>query len=124
MRRSRSRGRASVSFACVTRTGCDRAMSSATRSTSRPSASTRPRMGRAIHRINPFSFADAVTGGLADPHNLHQYYKDANLVLALIGDDVKEETRTEIAVSGDERPPVLIARTLRGGDAIRLILLR
>lgn len=81
-------------------------------------------MAQAIHRTNPFSFADFVTEGLGDPHNAQAYYKDASLVLAMIGDDAKEEMLTEIAVTGDERPPVLIARTLRGGDAIRLILVR
>jgi len=78
----------------------------------------------AVYRANPFALAHPVTRGLADPQSVEQHFSGASLVLGMIGDDSKEAMLTEIAVAGEHRTPVLIARTVHAGAAIRLILVR
>jgi ThiF family len=78
----------------------------------------------AVYRANPFALAEPVVEGLSDPRSVEQHFAAASLVLGMIGDDPKEAMLTEIAVTGEHQVPVLIARTLHAGAAIRLILVR
>lgn len=81
-------------------------------------------VANAIYRTNPFAEVESITRGLDDPSSLEQHYRGADVVLAAIGEDEKEELLTEIAVTGANRAPVLVARTLHAGAAVRLMLVR
>jgi molybdopterin/thiamine biosynthesis adenylyltransferase len=78
----------------------------------------------ALSRINPFVDTSAEVQNLAHPDVIAARIRGADLVVAAIGDDLKEELLCEAIVRSDERPPMLLARTLHGGAAFRVALVR
>jgi hypothetical protein len=78
----------------------------------------------ALARINPAVDTMTETKHLADPGVIAAKMNDASLVLAAIGDDLTEELISEVVAASDTRPALLLARTLHGGDAFRVALMR
>jgi len=74
----------------------------------------------AIAQSNPFASIETFKDGLSNPHTMAGTFCDSGLVLGCIGDDTIEEMLAEVVVE-QNGPPLLLARTLRGGEAIRLI---
>lgn len=80
-------------------------------------------LAEALHRISPHCEAEAVFDRLAEPASLQQHFQDSDVVVAAIGDDVKEAMLSEIAVTTGSTPLVLV-RTLHSGSAYRVCLIR
>jgi molybdopterin/thiamine biosynthesis adenylyltransferase len=78
----------------------------------------------AAARINPFLDADTETQSLTNPDMIAARIRDADLVLLAIGDDLREELIGEIVVASEDRPPMILVRTLHAGDAFRVALIR
>lgn len=78
----------------------------------------------AIHRINPFVETSTKLTGLRKPEVMEEILNDAHLVISAIGDNTIEEQLNQVVVESMSQPPVLFARTLHAGDAIRVILFR
>ena len=78
----------------------------------------------ALARINPSVETATETYHLSDPGVIAAKLAGASLVVAAIGEDLKEELISEVLVGADEPPPLLLVRSLHGGDAFRVALLR
>lgn len=78
----------------------------------------------ALSRINPFVDTSPDVENLAHPGVIEAKLRGASLVVAAIGDDLKEELLCEAVVRSDDRPPMLLTRTLHGGSAFRVALVR
>lgn len=78
----------------------------------------------ALTRINPALETMTETAHLSDPGVIAAKLRHASLVIAAIGDDLTEEMISEVLVASDERPPLILARTLHGGAAFRVALVR
>lgn len=78
----------------------------------------------AISRINPFADTSPEVQNLTHPDVIATKLRGADLVIAAIGDDLKEELLCETLVRSEQRPPMLLARTLHGGAAFRVALVR
>lgn len=78
----------------------------------------------ALARISPSVETATDTLHLSDPGVIAAKLRDASLVIAAIGEDLKEELISEVVVGSDERLPLVLARTLHGGDAFRVVLVR
>jgi hypothetical protein len=78
----------------------------------------------ALTRINPSVETAIETSHLTDPGVISAKLRNASLVIAAIGEDLTEELIGEVVVRSDERPPLILARTLHGGAAFRVVLMR
>lgn len=78
----------------------------------------------AIGRINPFADTAPEVQNLAHPDVIGASIRGADLIVAAIGHDLAEELLCETIVRSDERPPMLLVRTLHGGAAFRVALVR
>lgn len=78
----------------------------------------------ALARINPSVQTMIESDHLSDPGVIAAKLAHANLVLAAIGDDLTEELISEVVISSEERPPLILARVLHGGAAFRVALMR
>nr|WP_246345451.1 ThiF family adenylyltransferase [Conexibacter arvalis] len=77
-----------------------------------------------LARINPWVRTRTETENLSHPDVLASLVAGAGLVVAAIGDDLQEELLSEAIRASDNRPPMLLARTLHGGAVFRVALLR
>ena len=80
-------------------------------------------LAEALHRISPHCEAETVFERLSEPASLQQHFQDSDVVVAAIGDDVQEAMLSEIAVTAESTPLVLV-RTLHAGSAYRVCLIR
>jgi ThiF family len=78
----------------------------------------------ALARINPSIDTAAETENLTHPDVIITRLRDADLVLLAIGDDLREELIGEIITTSEQPPPLILVRTLHGGDAFRVALVR
>ncbi len=78
----------------------------------------------ALSRINPSADTLPEVQNLSHPDVIAAKLRDADLVIAAIGNDLQEELLSEVVVASDERPPMLLVRTLHSGAAFRVALLR
>jgi hypothetical protein len=78
----------------------------------------------ALCRINPSVNTTPDTDNLSQPNVISAKLNGADLVVAAIGNDLKEELISEVIVNSDERPPMLLVRTLHAGSAFRVALMR
>jgi len=78
----------------------------------------------ALAKINPAIETSTETTNLTDPEVIAAKLANADLVVLAIGEDLKEELVSEIAAATAGRPPLLLARSLHGGDAFRVALMR
>jgi molybdopterin/thiamine biosynthesis adenylyltransferase len=74
--------------------------------------------------INPWVVTRPETENLSHPDVLATLVSSADLVVGAIGDDLQEELLGEAIYSSDNRPPMILARTLHGGAAFRVALIR
>jgi molybdopterin/thiamine biosynthesis adenylyltransferase len=77
----------------------------------------------AANRISPFVITSPHVNNLTHPEVIATHIRDADLVVAAIGNDETEELLCEVIARSDERPPMLLARTLHGGAAFRVALI-
>jgi ThiF family len=77
-----------------------------------------------LTRINPTVDTLPDTQNLSHPDVIAAKLSDADLVVAAIGSDLKEELLSEVVVNSDEGPPMLLVRTLHAGAAFRVALMR
>ena len=78
----------------------------------------------ALARINPDVDTSTETANLTDPDVIAATLADADLAGLAIGEDLKEEMISEIAFASPTGPPLLVVRSLHGGDAFRVALVR
>jgi molybdopterin/thiamine biosynthesis adenylyltransferase len=78
----------------------------------------------ALSRINPTVDSVLEMENLSHPDVLATMIRGADLVVAAIGNDLKEELLCEVVVRSDEQPPMLLVRTLHAGAAFRVALIR
>ena len=74
--------------------------------------------------VNPWVATRTETQNLSHPDVLAALVDTADLVVGAIGDDLQEELLGEAINSSDNRPPMILARTLHGGAAFRVALIR
>jgi molybdopterin/thiamine biosynthesis adenylyltransferase len=77
-----------------------------------------------LGRINPWLESSPQTDHLVDPGVLDAVLGRANVLVGAIGDDRRETYLSEVAASHAGRPPLVVARTLHGGAAARIIVVR
>jgi hypothetical protein len=78
----------------------------------------------AIGRINPFASTAAEIANLSDPEVMSCWTRDADIVIAAIGNDLTEQLLAEAAFTAEAQPPLLLVRALHGGAAFRVALVR
>ncbi len=78
----------------------------------------------ALARINPWLSTMVHTADLTDPGVLDAVIGRADVLLGAIGNDRRETYLCEAAAAHPRRPPIVIARTLHGGAATRLMMVR
>ncbi len=78
----------------------------------------------AISRINPAVDTLPEMQNLSHPDVIAAKLSSADLVVAAIGNDLKEELLSEVILNTDDRPPMLLVRTLHAGAAFRVALMR
>jgi molybdopterin/thiamine biosynthesis adenylyltransferase len=80
----------------------------------------------ALGRVNPEIETTIEYQNLSDPAVIATALRGADLVVAAIGEEATEELLFEVAAEaeGEGRPAFLLVRTLHGGDAFRVILVR
>lgn len=81
-------------------------------------------METALSRVIPGVETDPQFQNLSDPNVIATCLRDVDLVVAAIGDDLREELLCEVAFDRDEPPTMLIARSLHAGAAFRVGLIR
>lgn len=81
-------------------------------------------METAIARINPEIDTDPQEANLDDPDVIATTICDADLVIAAIGEEPAEELLFDVLCEAEERPVFLCVRTLHGGDAFRVFVVR
>jgi molybdopterin/thiamine biosynthesis adenylyltransferase len=81
-------------------------------------------METALSRISPGVETDPQYLNLSDPNVIATYLRDADVVVAAIGDDLREELLCETVFDRDDPPAMLMVRTLRAGAAFRVALIR
>jgi hypothetical protein len=81
-------------------------------------------METAIERINPEIETDPQAANLGDPDVIATAIRDADLVIAAIGEEPAEELLFETVCEVEERPAFLCVRTLHAGDAFRVFVVR
>jgi hypothetical protein len=81
-------------------------------------------METALSRISPGVETDPQYLNLSDPNVIATYLRDVDVVVAAIGDDLREELLGEIAFDRDDPPAMLMVRTLHAGAAFRVALIR
>lgn len=78
----------------------------------------------ALSRISPDVETSPQYQNLSDPNVIATCLRDVDLVVAAIGDDLREELLCEVAFDRDDPPAMLIVRTLHAGAAFRVALIR
>lgn len=78
----------------------------------------------ALSRINPAVETFSEVQNLSHPDVIAAKLQGAELVIAAIGNDLTEELLSEVVLSSEERPPMLVVRTLHAGAAFRVALMR
>lgn len=78
----------------------------------------------ALSKVNPGIETDPQYQNLSDPSVIATYLRDVDLVVAAIGDDLREELLCEVAFDRDDPPAMLLIRTLHAGAAFRVALIR
>jgi hypothetical protein len=78
----------------------------------------------ALSRISPAVDSVLEMENLSHPDVLATMIRGADLVVAAIGNDLKEELLCEVVARSDEQPPMLLVRTLHAGAAFRVALIR
>lgn len=81
-------------------------------------------METALERINPEIETDPQEANLDDPGVIATAIRGADLVIAAIGEEPAEELLFEVLCEAEEHPAFLCVRTLHGGDAFRVFVVR
>jgi ThiF family len=81
-------------------------------------------METAVERINPEIDTNPQQANLDDPGAISTAIRGADLVVAAIGEEPAEELLFEVLCEAEERPAFICVRTLRGGDAFRVFIVR
>ncbi|HEY6891352.1 MAG TPA: hypothetical protein VI300_26335, partial [Solirubrobacter sp.] len=77
-----------------------------------------------LARINPWVRTRTETENLADPNVLANLVSSADVVISAIGDDLQETLLGEAIYASTTRPSMILVRTLHGGAAFRVVLIR
>ena len=78
----------------------------------------------ALSRISPDVETNPQYQNLSDPNAIATYLGNVDLVVAAIGDDLREELLCEVAFDRDDPPVMLMVRSLHAGAAFRVALIR
>ncbi len=78
----------------------------------------------ALGRVNPEVETSSQVTGLSDPAVLETVLAGADLVIAAIGNDSKEEMLGELVAEASPPQPMILVRTLHAGAAFRIALVR
>ncbi|HWB69246.1 MAG TPA: ThiF family adenylyltransferase, partial [Solirubrobacterales bacterium] len=81
-------------------------------------------METAVERINPEIETDPQEANLDDPGVIATAIRGADLVIAAIGEEPAEDLLFEVLCEAEEPPAFLCVRTLHGGDAFRVFVVR